>query len=202
MSKRVYISADYAEGNGDRDVVNTLNRWAKDSFHTVDFVDMAKVASGSVSSDPDCRICDLKREFNQQINASSAVIIVVGDKTAVRTAGSACSRHGNSQYDCWCTPYKQNTSGSKLCKVYSTSTPGPNDDFGNINSCSYLRHEFEQAKKRHKNIIVVYNSMKKEPSWLPDYMKEYASIAQPFWINSSGIRIGNYSFIKEALGYE
>ena len=29
---------------------------------------MSKVASDSVADDPDCRACDLKKEFNQQIN--------------------------------------------------------------------------------------------------------------------------------------
>ena len=67
MSKQVYISADYAEeDSGDRNVVDTLNQWGRDSVHKVDFIDMSKVASGSVSKDPDCRICDLKQEFNQQ----------------------------------------------------------------------------------------------------------------------------------------
>ena len=77
MSKRVYISADYAEDSGDRDVVDILNQWGSDNRHKVDFIDMSKVASGSVSNDPDCRPCDLKREFNQQINASSAVILLL-----------------------------------------------------------------------------------------------------------------------------
>ena len=102
MSKQVYISADYAEYDGDRDVVEELNKWGSDNFHKVDFIDMSKVASGSVSKDPDCRICDLKQEFNRQINASSAVIFVVGDKTALRTAGSACRRSGNDQSSCNC----------------------------------------------------------------------------------------------------
>lgn len=82
MSKQVYISADYSEDSGDRNVVDTLNQWGTDNLHKVDFIDMSKVVSGSVSNDPDCRPCDLKQEFNQQINASSAVIFVVGDKTA------------------------------------------------------------------------------------------------------------------------
>ena len=75
MSKQVYISADYSEDSGDRDVVEILNQWGTDNMHKVDFIDMSKVVSGSVSSDPDCRICDLKNEFNKQINASSAVIL-------------------------------------------------------------------------------------------------------------------------------
>lgn len=49
MGKRVYISADYSEGSGDRNVVETLNKWSADNLHKVDFVDMAKVVSGSVS---------------------------------------------------------------------------------------------------------------------------------------------------------
>ena len=60
MSKRVYISADYAVENGDRDVVEELHKWGKDNLHKVDYVDTAEVVSGSVSNDPDCRPCDLK----------------------------------------------------------------------------------------------------------------------------------------------
>lgn len=97
MSKQVYISADYSEGDGDRDVVETLNKWGSDALHKVDFIDMSKVASGSVSNDPDCRICNLKKEFNKQINASSAVIFIVGDKTASRTAGCSCLRASKEQ---------------------------------------------------------------------------------------------------------
>ena len=29
MSKRVYISADYSENDGDRDVINELHTWGK-----------------------------------------------------------------------------------------------------------------------------------------------------------------------------
>ena len=202
MSKRVYISADYSEDSGDRNVVDTLNQWGTDNLHKVDFIDMSKVVSGSVSNDPDCRPCDLKKEFNQQINASSSVIFVVGDKTSSRKAGSSCSRATNDQIYCSCTPYKQNTNGSKTCKVIQTSTPGANDDVGSINAYSYLKHEFEQAKKRKKHIIVVYNSLRKESNWLPSYMKDYELVAQPFWIkNNFGEKVGNYSHIKQVLGY-
>ena len=76
MRKQVYISADYSETDGDKDVVDELNKWGNDDYHRVDFVDMSQVASGSVSKEPDCRICDLKAEFNSQINASSAVILL------------------------------------------------------------------------------------------------------------------------------
>ncbi len=202
MRKQVYISADYAEYDGDREVVEELNKWGTDNLHKVDFIDMAKVASGSVSSDPNCRICDLKKEFNQQINASSAVIFVVGDKTALRTAGSACKRADNDQSFCSCTPYKQNINGTKTCKVFFTSTPGANDDVGCINSFSYLKHEFKQAEKKNKKIIVVYNSLRKESDWLPSYMSKYKDIARPFWIkNFRGDKVGDYSYIKEVLGF-
>lgn len=203
MKKHVYISADYETDSGDRDVVEVLSRWGSDSQHKVDFIDMAQVASGSVSKDADCRPCDLKREFNRQINASSAVIFVVGDKTGSRTAGSNCSRSHNDQAMCSCTPYKQNTNGAKTCKVYYTTYVGADDDVGEINAYSYLRHEFEQAKKRNRKIIIVYNSLTKQPHWLPSYMQGYESIAEPFWTkNYWGDKVGNYSFIRKELGYE
>lgn len=202
MSKRVYISADYSNDSGDRNVVDTLNQWGTDNMHKVDFIDMSKVVSGSISKDPDCRSCDLKQEFNQQINASSAVIFVVGDKTASRKAGSSCSRATKDKIYCSCTPYKQNTNGSKICKVFHTSTPGANDDVGSINAYSYLKHEFEEAKKRKKPIIVVYNSLRKESTWLPSYMKDYETDAKPFWTNNSfGEKVGDYAYIKQVLGY-
>lgn len=119
MSKRVYISADYADGDGDRNVVEELNKWGQDKLHKVDFVDMAKVVSGSVSSTPDCRICDLKAEFNRQINASSAVVFVVGDKTACRKAGSSCYRCSRDQWACSCTPYKDNRMVARCVKLLS-----------------------------------------------------------------------------------
>ena len=164
--KHVYISADYDPNDGDQEVVEILNAWGKDNKHLVEFVDMAKVASGTVANDPDCRICDLKAEFNAQINASSAVVFVVGNKTASRTAGSACERCSKNQNECKCTPYKAKTFGQKPCKVRYTISTGPNGDYGNINSCSYLRHEFEQAKKKGKNIIIVYNSFYKQATRL------------------------------------
>ena len=81
MSKRVYISADYAPNDGDRSVIDELHKWGNDNLHKVDYCDTAQVASGSVSNNSNCRPCDLKLEFNRQINASSAVIFVIGDKT-------------------------------------------------------------------------------------------------------------------------
>ena len=45
MSKQVYISADYSETDGDREVVEELQKWGKDDLHKVDFIDMSQVAS-------------------------------------------------------------------------------------------------------------------------------------------------------------
>ncbi len=202
MSKRVYISADYSELNGDRDVVEELHKWGKDSLHKVDYVDTAEVVSGSISKDPDCRFCDLKREFNSQINVSSYVIFIIGDKTASRTAGSVC-RHHNGVARCDCTPYKKNSKGTSICKWDTVSTPEPSSDLGNINSYSFLEHEFRQAKRKGKNIIVVYNSLYKQPSWLPVYMKDYDTEAYAFWTKDAlGNKVGNYFYIKKALGYD
>lgn len=197
---RVYISADYDEYSGDREVVDKLNEWSADKLHKIEFTDTAKVSSGSVSRDPDCRSCDLKMEFNRQINAASYVIIIIGDKTAQREAGSGCERSEKQWYLCECTPYKQNTNGKKRCKAQYTVSSGEN--VGSINTYSYIRHEFEQAKKRNKKIIVIYNSFYRQPGWLPSYMSEYEDVAMPFWIwNERGFKDGNYQLIKEALGY-
>ena len=201
MSKQVYISADYAADSGDREVVEVLQRWGKDNYHRVDFIDMSLVQSGSVANDLDCRPCDLKGEFNRQINASSATIFIVGDKTKNRTAGSGCERNFKSQFECSCTPYKQNVNGAKWCK-YPSTYPASSDNVGSINTYSYLRHEFEQAKKAKKKIIILYNSMRNEFSWLPDYMDGYEHSAYPFWkLNAYGQKVGDYDLIKRELGF-
>lgn len=202
MSKHVYISADYSENDGDRDVVDELHKWGKDNYHAVDYCDTAQVVSGSVSDDPDCSPCDLKAEFNRQINKSSAVLFIIGDKTKTRTAGSICRRNAEGEF-CVCTPYKQNANGSITCKIYGkTVTPGANEDVGKINTYSYIEHEFRQAVKKGKTIIIVYNSLYKQSSWLPSYMSGYENEAHPFWKHdATGKVVGDYTYLKSALGY-
>ena len=61
----------------------------------------------------------------------------------------------------------------------------------------------EQAKKKNRTIIVIYNSLRKEKSWLPWYLDDYEDVAQPFWVKDAyGNKVGNYTFIKQELGYE
>lgn len=203
MNKRVYISADYSEKDGDRDVVDCLHEWGNDEKHKTDFVDTAQVVSGSVSDDDDCRACDLKKEFNSQINASSVAIFIIGDKTASRTAGSSCKRNSKGE-GCDCTPYKQNTNGTSVCKIKgATQKPSVDEDLGYINTLSYIEHEFRQAVRKHKTIIIVYNSLNQQSGWLPAYMSAYKDDAHPFWKrNAYGEKVGDYQYIKAALGYE
>ncbi|MBE5912272.1 hypothetical protein [Pseudobutyrivibrio sp.] len=200
MKKRIYISADYAEEKGDREVIDVLHSWGKDSFHAMSFTDTAEVVSGSVTEDEDCRACDLKKEFNRQINISSVVLFIVGDKTAERCAGSFCQRLEKGA-NCPCTPYKQNSKGTKMCKWFSTSK-AEGDDIGNINKYTYLEHEFRQARSKDKEIIIIYNSLKKQQGWLPDYMKNHQYIEIPFWkYDERGNKVGDYSNLKRLLGF-
>jgi len=201
MSKQVYISADYDESAGDREVVKQLKQWSNDNRYSLEFVDMAEVRKGTVANDPDCRICDLKAEFNRQINASSAVIFIVGDKTKTRTAGNTCERYFKIQYDCTCTPYKKNSEGSKSCKVGNRAAVGQIEDFNPVNCLSYLHHEFMQSICKNKPYIIIYNSSRKEEMWLPDYMTKYKEVAVPFWKYENGVRKGNYQLVKDALGF-
>ena len=127
---------------------------------------------------------------------------MIGDKTASRTAGSGCERNRKQWCECTCTPYKQNTNGTKQCKAINTYSVTGND-VGNVNSYSYLRHEFEEAKSLGKPIIIVYNSFYNKASWLPSYMSDYEENAHPFWkYNALGYKVGDYQYIKAVLGYE
>lgn len=201
MSKRIYISADYAQEDGDRKVVEKLNEWANDNYHILDFVDMAKVVSGSVAlNNTDCRPCELKKEFNNQINKSSIIVFVVGNITRRRTAGSSC---GCAQGEYWCTPYKNNANGVKICKNLDYAINNSKLDVNPINTYSYLRHEFEQAKRKNKKIVIFYNSTRNEYSWLPSYMSGYEDKAIPFWkMGWYNNWVPNYSEVKKALEYD
>ena len=65
-----------------------------------------------------------------------------------------------------------------------------------------MKHKFKQDEKRNKKIIIVYNSSRKESTWLPSYMKAYEKEARPFWTkNILGDKVGDYSYIKEVLGF-
>ena len=198
MSKRIYISADYDYDSGDRNVVELINKWSNSTNRIIEFTDMAKVVSGSITlNNPDCRPCEIKNEFNKQINLSSSVIFVVGDKTRCRTSGSQCLRDKEGLFSS-CTPYKNNANGIKMCKEYSQAPYFTSDVFY-VNTYSYLRHEFEQAKLKRKKILILYNSTRYENSWLPSYMSGYESFAYPFWIISNGQKIGNYQLIKDFI---
>ncbi len=155
-SKLIYISADYDERNGDREVVELLKGWARSAKYSIDFCDTAEVSGRSISKSNDCRICELKAEFNAQINHSSIVIFIIGDHTKDRVAGQLCNRNiSNSKWEC--TPYKLNSKGLKECIYSNTQIVKSNVDVGNINQYSYLRHEFEQAKKK----VTIQNPTKK-----------------------------------------
>lgn len=43
----------------------------------------------------------------------------------------------------------------------------------------------------------------KQPGWLPYYMRDSEENAHSFWKkNSLGEKVGDYQYIKKALGYE
>lgn len=196
IKRRIYISADYSPSDGDRNVINTLESWNRSSRHSIEFTDTAKVISGSVANNQNCCFCDLKAEFNRQINVSSIVLFIIGDKTKNRTAGSTCSGPGS-----FCTPYKQNRNGISFCKFLSTSPATV--DVGNVNNYSFIEHEYRQAIFKNKQIYIFYNSLNNMCSWLPNYMDNSCFSAYPFWIyNSSMEKYGNYQLVKSLLGYD
>ena len=202
ITKHIYISADYDQIDGDLDVVKAIKSWGIDNLHSTNFIDMSDPRANNVIRDiPDCRICDIKSEFNRQISASSFVLFIVGRKTKDRQAGSHCNRCIQPQCICRCTPYQKNFLGAIPCKVPSI-TESCDGHVGCINSYSYLEHEFLEtiSVKRNNQIAIFYNSFYHQESWLPCYMKDYKGIAEPFWVRSpTGNKIGCYTRLKELL---
>jgi hypothetical protein len=138
-----YISTDDSR---ECDVTAALKQWSTDNpHHQVDFIERSEVALRCTG--------ELKQELTRQIDASTVVVIVVGDSEEL-----------------------------------------PRNE--------YLRHEFEQAKKCRKTILVFYDSLHKKAEWLPHYMKNYDMIARPFWLRDAGEeKMGDYAYIEQVLRY-
>ena len=88
------------------------------------------------------------------------------------------------------------------CKEYGFIFPSSEIYDGLAAVYDYGQMGVEQAARQKKNIIILYNSTRYENEWLPSYMSDYKNVARPFWItNYWGQRVGDYSYIKEALGF-
>ena len=183
MAKRTFVSADWKEPydshSWDKEVVDRIRKWRDDGRYGVDIICTDEVHKG-VMEKPDCRRCDIKGECGKQINSSSVVIAVIGDKTATKTAGE-CDEAS-------CSP-AYSGQDKKTCK-YSTS-PAETTAEGGVaggNKMSYLRHEITKAASAKKSIIVVFNSMLNQTGWIPSWyttLKDNGSIKElwrgPFW---------------------
>lgn len=183
MSKRVYVSADWKEPfdshSWDKEVVDRIRRWKDDSRYGVELKCTDDVHN-SVIENTDCRRCDIKEECGRYIKSSNVVIFVVGDNTASKKAGVCDSLS--------CSPAYSGQQKS-FCKYFL------NDDYANPfqggREMSYLQYEITTAVLERKSIILVFNSVYKQESWIPAWYKnlvknfdvnELCRIA--FWKNS------------------
>lgn len=180
MSKRVFVSADWKEPfdshSWDKKVVDRIRKWDDDSRYGIELVCTDDVHN-SVTKNIDCRRCEIKEECGRYIKWSSVVIFVVGDNTATKKAG-ACDSVS-------CSPAYSGQQKS-ICK-YSR-----NKSFANILSngreMSYLQYEITTAVLENKSIVLVFNSMQKQESWIPAWYKnllenyEVKELCRvPFW---------------------
>lgn len=195
--KKVFVSADWKEPfdshSWDKQVVDRIRHWGDDSRYGVELICTDDVHD-SVIENTDCRRCDIKEECGKFIKLSSIVIFVVGDNTADKKAG-ACDSSS-------CSPAYSNL--QKLsCKFRY------NENFANSFSggrkMSYLQYEITTAVLEKKSIILVFNSAKKQESWIPAWynklvnnydVDELCRVA--FWIDSDHSK-DCYQDIKEYL---
>ncbi|MDR0326006.1 MAG: TIR domain-containing protein [Oscillospiraceae bacterium] len=208
MGKRVFVSADWKENESnpkscDKNVVGRIREWADDDRRSIEIDCTDDVHSSVLDTLDDCRRCDIKRECGSHINWSSIVIFVVGDNTATKSAG-ACS----------CDECSPAYSGKEKlpCKlVWGTSSSDVRTWDGtlykNEMGMSYLQYEITKAAQLGKSIIVVFNSMNKQESWIPSWYTTLLNDTSltftekcrvPFWKDTE--RKGDcYQDIKEHL---
>lgn len=172
MSKKVFVSADWKEPfdshSWDKEVVDRIRKWANDARYGIELFCTDDVHN-SVIEKPDCRRCEIKEECGRYIKWSSVVVFVVGDNTATKKAG-ACDSIS-------CSPAYSGQQKS-VCK-YSR-----NKSFANILSSgrgmSYLQYEITSAVLENKHIVLVFNSMYKQESWIPAW---YNNLLENYEVN-------------------
>lgn len=161
MSKRVFVSADWKEPfdshSWDKEVVDRIRKWKYDNRYGVDIICTDDVHE-SVTKNSDCRRCDIKEECRRYINSSSVVVFVVGDNTASKKAGAcdsiSCSPAYSGQQKSYCKYF--------LNKNFANPFPKGRE-------ISYLQYEITNAVLTGKSIILVYNSVYKQESWIPSW---------------------------------
>ncbi|WP_302625966.1 hypothetical protein [uncultured Eubacterium sp.] len=163
MSKRVFVSADWKEPfdshSWDKEVVDRIRKWKYDSRYGVDLICTDDVHK-SVTENSDCRRCDIKEECGRYIKSSSVVIFVVGDNTASKKAG-ACDSIS-------CSPAYSGQQKSYCKYFYNKSFANP---FSGGREMSYLQYEITTAVLAGKSIVLVYNSVYRQESWIPGWYK-------------------------------
>ncbi len=157
MRKRVFVSADWKEPfdshSWDKEVVDRIRKWKNDSRYGIDIICTDDVHK-SVIENIDCCRCDIKKECEKYIKSSSVVVFVVGDNTGSKKAG-ICD--GIS-----CSPAYSRLQ-KRRCKLFLTKF--------NWMGMSYLEYEITTAILEKKDIVLVFNSVYKQESWIPTWYK-------------------------------
>lgn len=170
MKKNIYVSADWKESfdrhSWDKEVVDRIRKWSIDLRYSADFHYTDDVHN-SVIDDDGCRRCNIKEECGCYIRRSSLVIFVVGDKTRTKKAGRC---NGLS-----CFPVNKNILSP--CNNYKEIK---------LKDMSYLHYEISTAIEEKKKILLVYNSVYQNESWIPSWYNKYYENELdriPFWTN-------------------
>ena len=195
MSKLVYVSADWKEGDlhsSDKAVVDRIRKWRDDKRYGVKLKCTDEVHD-SVTLKDDCRRCDIKCECGFQIIKSNLVIFVVGDKTGDKKAGPCDSKE--------CSPAYSWQQKEKCTHKYDNYA----ESFSHGRTMSYLEYEMTTAAIYHKKVIVVFNSADNRNSWIPSWYDQLRSkytfieVARlPFWQDSKHTK-DCYQLIKNYL---
>lgn len=200
MGKNIFVSADWKDDfvnslSDDKIVVERIRTWSNSANYGVNFRYTDAVHKSVLNSNnPDCRRCDIKLECEHQIEWSSIVIIVIGDKTKTKGSG-ACDGQACSPAESW--------KPKVPCKLVHAA-PGQETNVVYYAE-SYLEHEIRIALTLKKKIILVFNSVNVMIDWIPQfYLSEIVKNPNlelcrvPFWQDLRGGK-DCYTSIKRYL---
>ena len=89
---KTYLAADW---DGDRDAIEKLHEWNRNSFYSLNFVDVHDIIQSRDTSLP----CSIKKSLSRRMDLCKTFVFIVGDETNSKQKGKC--RYCKRYYTCY-----------------------------------------------------------------------------------------------------
>jgi len=162
---KTYLAADWDE---DIDLINQLRAWNNNDWYALDFVDAHEYTQARDNS----LNCSIKRSLKERLDRSKTFVLIVGNETKNKRAGSC-----------------------QFCNSYNSYNGRCGRNHDTVTYQSYIEYECEQAIKAGMKIVVIYKSYFVNKSKCPEILKNLGTHIPAY----DTFTKWNYSEIKNAI---